>query len=212
MYRPNRVGPFGLVTLESEPFVTDEATRFGTSNLNAVPLVNVRDSTPNRETDSVTWVYTDDLNLGTTDHGGFGVKIVGDRVFDENEYILSYSGSFRGFSSAESVSVKAVVGRASSIGIIQFSLFQFAYVPMMHYSHIRTQGAELSQISCECNGSVILGNWRPELAELEDPAELFFGFVMANGDSVGEAVFSNVQASMSIHRYESDLRPFDPNR
>ena len=59
------------------------------------------------------------------------------------------------------------------------------------------------------NMEMIMGDWTPVPAN--DGNDLFFGFWFTNGGAAPGSVDS-FWLSASIHRYEGDLSPWDPNR
>jgi len=208
MYRPNRVGPWPLVTLESSVITSG---LFTSSLLGTVPQCNVSSAIGNESTIAEQWILGD-IAIPAGEHGAIGVKVSGSQLESNKEFgefLVAYGGAFQGFTSDEAVSIRCMLGRASTPGIVGFSCPQFAYVPSVISNHERTSGAEVSSVVGDANGEVVIGDWAPEGAFLEN--EIFFGWLIANGGSAVANV-SDIQMAASLHRYVSDLHPFDPNR
>ncbi len=209
MYRPNRIGPHMLVDCNDVQFLADPLVNFASGSMNTNPPSTTSKASENEEFNSENWNFDGNLDVGPNEYGAFGVKILGGQVFESHEYIISYAGSFFGFSADEGMTVRPILGRQTSVGFISSGLEKYAWVPGDNMGHLRTTGADLAPITADANGLVISGDFRPSVDLSE--GNWFFGWVIANG-SGGAGVVTNVQASMSIHRYLSDLKPFDPNR
>lgn len=132
----------------------------------------------------------------------------GAQLFERGEYLLSYGGSFMGYSPDEAVSVRPVIGRFNTPGVQGSTMNQWALVPGDN-SVLPTQGAAVAPLEVTCNGSIVIGDFEPTGILLEN--DLFFGFWMSNGGAAPAAIMA-IHASMSVHRYTEDLHPFDPNR
>lgn len=206
MYRPNRIGPWPLVTFDAGPHV--QASLGSTAPLSGNPVGEVSKPGGNLATMAEHWRFSASISIPAGNGVSFGVKISGVPLFDEGEYILEYGGSLVGFSSEEGIAVRALVGRFDDGAVEVSTISRYAIAPSS-FSHIRASGAETSSLVADCNGEVIMGDWLPIGEEFE--GGIYFGWWIMNG-STSPAEIGDLQGSVSIHRYEGDLRPFDPNR
>ncbi len=210
MYRPNRIGPHVLMPSESQPFSIDNATfERGTLQTGIFPLANFSRAVANVSTFTETWQFDDDLVLLTDQQAVMAVKVGAGELMADGEYILSYGGSFVGFTAEEGIAVLPILGRIATQGVFFTSLTEYMYPPGDDTGQTGTSGTDVVAVYSNANGSVIMGDWRPENVVLTN--DMAFGFHIMNGSS-GTVTLTNVRASMSIHRYEYDLHAFDPNR
>lgn len=208
MYRPSRIGPYSLVTLESDIVTVAAASVEGAVVLNASLGAFAQKAVPNVATAAETIRGDGAISIPANSNVAIGVKVSGGQLWSGGEYILSYGGACRCLVSDTDVTVSPVVGRADVNGLSAFELPQAALVPSLTEHSILEQPGAMSQ-EVSANGSVILGDWAPEGAFLEN--ELFFGFLFMNSGA-DPSTISELWQSTSVHRYEGDLHPFDPNR
>ncbi len=210
MYRPNRIGPHSLMPSESRPFAIDNATvERGSLATGIFPLANFSRAVANISTMAETWQLDDTLLLAPDEQTVLAVKIGAGELMNDGEYVLSYGGAFVGFSEDEGIGVLPILGRIATQGVFFTSLTEYMYPPGEDNSQSPTSGTTVAPIYSNANGSVIMGDWRPENVVLTN--DVAFGFHIING-SGGAATIENLRCSMSIHRYEYDLHAFDPNR
>lgn len=205
MYRPDRIGPWPLITLESGP---TSAASLTTAAFSGTPNVEVIGGIPEAKK-AGSHIFTADVSIPAGEQGGFGFAISGAQLFDVGEYILSVAGEFLGFSSDEAVAVTPIVGRVSTNDVVFNTLTWWHLVQQISSEHSRASGAEISKMQSSCNTQLIMGDFQP-IGSLQSN-QLFFGWWLANGGGT-VATVEDIHASMSIHRYVEDLRPWDPNR
>jgi len=206
MYRPNRIGPHPLVTLEAgvRPLTSINETPFGTTvGFQATEAV----AAISRRADNI--IYTAQLDVAAVSLGSVVVKIVGSQLFDTEQYLISYSGSLRGFTTDEGLMINPIIGRTSANGTATGVLQEYALLPGNAYGGNRTSGAETAGFVVSCNGSVIEGDFSDIGTFLEN--DIAFGFMISNGGATTAGI-NDLRLSLSIHRYEFDLQSFDPNR
>lgn len=206
MYRPDRIGPWMLSTLEAAAF---QSGSIPTVTLTSTVRGEASQGAPNESTMAESWFFTEDQVLPEGEGGAFGVKCLGSQLFDEGEYLLSYAGSFVGSSSDEAVAVVPIIGRFNTPGVTGSTMTNWCILPSQTSNLVPSAGASQAPLEVTCNGSVVMGDWTP--TGTFGANDLFFGFFMMNPGAQAAAI-SNIYASMSIHRYEGDLHPWDPNR
>lgn len=208
MYRPNRIGPWPLLDTENVIFEVP-GTGLGQAPFSDIVILNSPDAIAGLEHKAFTVRMTDGIGLASGAATAYGVRVVGTQEFDVGEYMVSYGGSFLGFSADEGVAIRSVLGRVATNGVDDGSMAQWGLVPEQTNSSMRSAGAEITPLESSVNGTVLIGDWLPGGNLLQN--ELFFGFWIANGGA-SAANIVDVHMTVSLHRYLSDLRPFDPNR
>lgn len=206
MYRPNRIGPWPLVSVVTGPHVRGNLV---SNDLSGAPQAHFSKTGANEATMSVHWKFNAALTIGALQGVAIGAKVVGPTFYDEGQFILSYAGALIGFSDDEGLGIRGIIGQTADVGELDSALNQYSFVPTGAYLHERTSGAENAPVTIDANGSVVLGDWAPQDASFS--RELFFGFFLVNGGGV-EVSVNNLEISASLHVYVSDLVPFDPNR
>jgi len=206
MYRPNRIGPSQLITLESGAVAY---TVLGAAAIAATLRWETTDVLAFDELRAESIVFGADISVPAGEAVAIGVKILGDQRFATGEYLLSVGGSFVGFSADDGMAARPIVGRVDENSVAAGQLAQWALVPEESSSDQRTGGAEIGALESTVNTTIVMGDFGFEAALLVN--ELFFGFLVMNGGAAVGAV-SNALMSASIHRYLGDLAPFDPNR
>jgi len=210
MYRPNRIGPNPLITLETVPagrtelFTAVYGSTIDAEIIGGVPFDNVS---------ARSVFFSEDISIPAGEQGSIGVSILGTplNVNDiDRQYILSAAGSVLGFSSDEAVGVIPVVGRVSENGVALTSLNFWSLPPSNNSEHVRTSGGEVSSIGSSFNSSMVMGDFFPQGGDPETN-DLYAGWWFTNGGA-SPVTIANVHLSVSIHRYTTDLNPFDPNR
>ncbi len=206
MYRPDRIGPNPFATLDSPSF-----DKFGLNTATFGTTIEWQSSigAPNESFKAQSVHFSQIISLPSDEGGAYGVKVLGTSLFDGDEYLLSVAGSMVGFSNDEGVTIKPIIGRTELNGGAGGTLSQWAFVPELTSGHGRTSGTEVSAVFSSCNHTMVIGDFEPSGDPLEN--DIFFGFWFANGGS-GPAEVTKAHGSFSIHRYISDLKPFDPNR
>lgn len=207
MYRPNRIGPWPLVTLESSLWDPTGAT-VGTNSgaITGAPIYMAQDAVANEATNARNIQISGTITLGAAKQICVGVKIIGSALFEDGKYLLSYGGSFMMQPDVAGVGLSAIVGRVAANGAASGALDNWAHVPLLN--HKAADGGN-HRVYADANGTVILGDWKPEGTILT--TEYYFGWFMTNM-SVNEAIIKNAMGSMSLHRYEQDINTLDPNR
>lgn len=207
MYRPNRIGPWPLVTLDTVPTAVSaatieaEAAGIYLTDIGYWAIGAVGPALQNAGSIKL----ADQIDMPAGQQAAIGCKILGGSLIESGEYLVSCGGAFRcyGDGSGE-IDVNAIIAKVQTSGLSVGDLTEWAYLPMEHKNHY---GA---QLSASCNVSVVLGDWLASGTENEK--ETFFGWLMSNPNvGVAEAMIG-VAASVSLQRYGEDIATFDPNR
>ncbi len=210
MYRPNRIGPSPLVTLET---VAAGRSEIFTKPFGAFLASEAIGGLPNEHTHARSVHFTQPISIEPLEQGSIGVSILG-TVLNENDidrqYLLSVSGSVVGFTSGEGLTIRPIIGRVLESGVALSDLEFWSFPPSTDGEHVRTSGAEIAPITSSCNITTVLGDWAPQGGDAETN-DLYFGWWFANSTGVAIEI-ANCFLSVSIHRYIHDLNPFDPNR
>lgn len=209
MYRPNRVGPWPLVNLNDEATSISGFTD-GPMNVPAIRFHCPSASTPD-EFHSESVVFNPNATLLAESAVAWGVKIVGTPRFTGREYLVSYSGGVAFGTESDGVIARPIIGRTEGSGLSQGDMLMYAFPPPVDLLHHRTGGAEIAAVSCHMNGTVVMGDFKGDGVSTLEADDLFAGFYLQNfGPS--SATLRDMRLTTAIHRYETDLTPFDPNR
>ena len=208
MYRPNRVGPHGLMDLNSVLRDLGDG-EYEDGLMTTVPRGLSDKNEGNIATNAKQFRSQFDIAANALSHGAIGVKLVGTDLFEGRQYLLEYAGNFSAFTIGESISVRPIIGRIGVEGNSNFSVSQPWFPPMGTSQHIATSGVARSPIVASCQGTVVMGDWEP--SGNIDVRTIFGGWCISNGENQTINV-EHMWCSFSLHRYEGDLTPFDPNR
>ena len=204
MYRPDRIGPWPLVSLETVPEVSASVALVAAAI--SPPAYIVFDPVPNDNAMAQQLEVSDDWSIGAGLGLAVGVKISGrDVISAEGEYLLSGSGAMFANSQDSDLSIAGIVGRCDEPGEGTGTLPQYALVPLHNAVDVRPGVVQRS-----CNMTVVLGDFDPDGEDLLT-SDLFFGFFYVN-HGADPGVLEDLRQHTSIHRYLEDLNPFDPNR
>jgi len=209
MYRNNRIGPWPLVNLEDGPIIIAGTTVEGA--VQGLPTVGyVTDANaPNISHAAKTYEIDAGVQISADSGIAIGTKVVGSELAENatnGEYLFALGGAMRFGSADIGMAVEAVVGRVATGGLTQGFLAEYALVPMLQ-SHVVSANGEA--VFGSVNMQMVLGDWSPTGIIGEE--ELFGGFWITN-HGASPANITRIVASVSLHRYEFDLHPFDPNR
>lgn len=208
MYRPNRIGPWMLGQTEVPPVGVGGGTLGGAAAALPICGSHVTSGIANRATKGDTTQVTTALTLAAGEGVALGGIIAGDELVDDGEYIISCAGQWTGIVE-DDMAVHAVLGRRNSGAGIDQDLDTYVIIPDMSV-HSQDVGNNEHYWSVGINTSVISGEWR-NLSKVQSLDDFFFGFWIVNyGADPG--VGRDIIQSWSVHRYEFDLNPFDPNR
>jgi len=210
MYRPDRIGPWPLVNLDDD---VNEVNAWPPDALMSLKSVfyAVGEPTPPEQFHSETWFFSLPQEVRAESAIAFGIKITGRPLHPSKEYMLSYAGGVAFGTSSDSLVVRPIVGRTEDTGFSSGVLEKYAFVTPTELSHQRTSGAEIAPITCHMNGTCVMGDFKAASEEGLASGDLFAGFYFQNFGAT-DASLLHVRLTTSIHRYESDLTPFDPNR
>ncbi len=203
MYRLNRIGPWPLVSLETAPNVV------GGAAIPTVPLTEVGYFTIEpvaRVGLSVRTYVIDAITIPADEGVAIGTKITGQAIFETNQYLASYGGSYVFGSADIGVAVSAVFGRVDLAGQTDGTLGQYALVPV---ASVNSASANGDVDSGSANGQIVIGDFADE--GTRRGLEMFFGFFIQN-HAGSAATINRIRITVSMQRYEEDLRSFDPNR
>ena len=204
MYRPDRIGPWPLVTLEQLPEITTGAALVAGA-VSPPPYV-VFDAVPNDNAMAQMLEVSDDWSIGGGLGLAVGVKVSGRDVLSaDGEYLLSCGGAMLANSQDADLSIAGIVGRCDAPGELSGTLPQYSLVPLQMGLDVRPGIVQRS-----CNMTVVLGDWDPDGEDLLT-SDLFFGFFYVN-HGADPGVLEDLRQHALIHRYLEDLHPFDPNR
>lgn len=207
MYRPNRIGPFPLLNLESGPVqvtkVLAEAADGSISGIHCYASA----AAALQSISARTLYCTEDWDLPATEGLALGVKVIGSQLRSQDEgYIYGVSGSIIGNCNVSELGLIPVIGRVSTNGLqTGFTITRYQIIP---FDQLQSTGAN-RVFSSSFNTELISGDFTPTGSY--DAEEVFCGYWMMN-PTAGAAAMENVRVSISLHRYEYDMRPFDPNR
>ncbi len=205
MYRPDRIGPFPLATLESTPHILSAINQDVIKVQPTIEVIGV----PNLATKATAVFFDSNATVNAGNQGAFGISVNGNTLHKAGEYIVAVSGTFLGWSAAEGLSVQGILGRLSASGPGVRTMSQWIHVPEMSSEFSRTSTAEVSAIKSSVNTEIVMGDFAPNATESD--LDLCFGFALFNVGT-GVATVQSIHASLSIHRYVEDLHTFDPNR
>lgn len=204
MYRPNRIGPWPFVSIESVPLSV--AATAVEANIGIMPKVGTYvDGNTLEDVNAVTFNVVPLFTLVAGEGVALGCMISGAFVSAEGSFLLSYGGVVTGFCDFDTM-VSPVLGRRDPQGGVT-DLTSYSQVPACAYGDHSESASH--PITCQANGTVVIGDFRPEGLDLM--GDLFFGFWFQNMGS-NPATFENVNVSASLHRYLGDKNTFDPNR
>lgn len=204
MYRPDRIGPFPFVTLNS-------GIREISPALVEAAMAPIKDMAyyldtlvANVDNKSVTFYFAG-LILAAGEGIVVGPHISGSDLKRSGEYIYSYGGAWMGDLPDNDVVVMPVLGRLDDNISLSGLMPEYALLPSQNSS--RTAGDHGGITSC--NGSVLEGDFKPEGTLLTN--DVMAGFGMFNYGA-SPATIQKILFTISVHRYLEDLDPFDPNR
>ncbi len=205
MYRPNRIGPWPLIPIETGPGTPDVSTIEARKLLFPVvgtflTTAGINEST-RAETNSAGFAG-DTISFADREGVALGCAVSGERFFEDGQYLCSYAGHFSG--DVVDMNVIPVLGRLDAD---HERLLEYSTVPVQSENSFDSDPNRLHR-NISCNGTVVLGDFQP--SGLTPDGDLFFGWWVINYD--GATDLTNCTWTCSIHRYKSDLVPFDPNR
>ncbi len=205
MYRPNRIGPWPLVDLNNSVHGVTGAALAGGALLWPILECYVNADTVNAATRSDTIAQiTNACALTTGEALGIGCTILGNALSVVESHI-TVSGMFTAFFDAVGISIIPFVGRTPDSAGFR-TLDELVLLPPIMS---RGTGLSGSPIECGVNMSGVIGDWLPGGAEVLDA--IVGGFLIKNS-STGTVTMTDMMASISVHRYESDILSFEPNR
>lgn len=204
MYRPNRIGPHPLAAMGHTVFsITGAQLATDAGVLTGDVQFRVNGAVAPVSVSAENWRVSSNLSMVTVEGVAVGVKITGPSLTDDEEYLVSYGGALSCGVDSGVIGALPVLGRISGAGLETGSLGSFAAVPAQAFMN---NGGFLS---VSANGTVVLGDFAQSGIDSTD--EIFFGFFLMNPGS-GTQIFKSMHGSFSLHRYEYDLSPFDPDR
>lgn len=208
MYRQDRIGPWPLITLSSPNFDAADPT---TNSIDNAVTTQVNNAVANEALMSESMRF-DLLSVPFGQQCAVGVKILGNRIFEQDEYLIAVAGAVAFATDHEGLIVHPVIGRQNTNGAVATTMSIFSLVPAVNTHHPRSSGAEFSAYQVSCNMELVIGDWEPLDPDPPEENEIFFGFWFQNKDPNTDVTLENVWVTCSIHRYLEDLKPFDPNR
>ncbi|AXL14832.1 hypothetical protein [Microviridae sp.] len=197
MYRPNRTGPWPLINTVATALTTAQVDLSGDSA--ATPNIRCGDAVLNIGQRANSF----DLSVAATqanEQVGFGVQIACPSINGEDT-IVSVSGSIV-MQTSGGVTPCFVIGRNSGV-TAQSDLVNWSLLPLT------TQDSGANHQAATINTSIVLGDFLPSGTDSDAPLMAGWSLVNVNGAASNAA---NIFASVSLHRYISDLTTFDPGR
>jgi hypothetical protein len=212
MYRPNRIGPWPLVAIDTAPL--DMGTLGGAVGDDVcsphLPDTTIRSAMATRQMRALTsgaMAANSHLDIGVAVNGSNPNG--GEGAADDPSFVISVAGVVvvRTVSGAGPISVVPFLARNNAATIVAFGTGGNACT---NFNYLPGESVMLDQdvVQCRINMSLIMGNHDGAVTPSVNP--LIFGFGAWNR-SAATAQYK-MQAHLSIHKYEQDLDVFDPTR
>jgi len=212
MYRPNRIGPWPLISL-------DTRVNGGTASTSSQPINQARiylaDATIRAETASTHLSGLTEATVLLDEHQAFGVAINGSNPHGDNldaasdpGFIVCVAGSITAYGTAgDAPIVDVVLARSQNATLTAMSsghnqTTEFMMLPML------SQHTVGNFTVASVNVQAIVGNHNGALAGGTDPIMAAFRIINPTGASKQ----FEFECSLSIHKYAKDLHVFDPTR
>ncbi len=212
MYRPNRIGPSPYQSIDIAPYEITLAL-LGLSE-NDVPTMTpiIKDSTVREETNhAVFWMTKRNPTTATNlKQFTFGIIISGEKLAGEDPQFLTVNGQLSlTQSAAQPIAPQMIVGRldgAPPVDPVTTAAILTNYTPIPALS---CSDGESKAVISSVNQTILYGNAEGSVPDLPTTA-IFVGWNIIHIH--GSSTQVSLQASVSVHKYKSDINTVDPTR